>query len=66
MIRGHAQEPAFGTALMLAETECQARLEGGQPMAVVDAYIDALPLEEPQRDGLHLFAWAYGERPPPR
>jgi hypothetical protein len=60
-----AIDPAQLTAPMLARTECQARLEAGQPMAVIDTYIDALPIEPRDRDAVRLFAWAYGERMPP-
>ena len=53
-------------AMRLAQVECEARLEAGQPMAAIDRYVDELPLDEQRRDAVRLHAWSYGSRVPPR
>ncbi|MEA2295830.1 MAG: hypothetical protein QOE86_3469 [Solirubrobacteraceae bacterium] len=50
------------TVMAGARHECRRRLDEGQPLHAIEAYIDALPISSDARASLWLWAWAWDER----
>ena len=55
------EQPRDGV-MARARRECARRLEAGESLGAVEAYIDRLPLSGDARAALWLWAWAWGER----